>query len=335
MTKVNFSLNQVLHSSIPRLAGALLVVTLTIAWNSFAFSAQIHDAAKTGNIKAVTVLLKHNPRLVSAKDDNGYTPLHYAAAFGHKDIAEALLANKADPNAKDNIGQTPLHYAAAKGQDVLVRLLIGPKTNVTINAKANDGSTALLLASQNGHANIVQALLDTGADPNQPNNGGSTPLLLSSFLGYTRVVNMLIAKGARTDAKDQQGKTPLYYASYAGNTDIVQVLINHGADSADKAEPSKYFLKAQITKIDTAGNRLTVKIIRGSVLGAENAKELTFNMSEKCRYLGTSGLSGLKVNDIVNMNYSGQLAIGSFNFANATGSGSLTYTINLIALISE
>ena len=28
---------------------------------------------------------------------------------GHKDVAELLLANKAEVNAKDNDGETPLH----------------------------------------------------------------------------------------------------------------------------------------------------------------------------------------------------------------------------------
>ena len=37
------------------------------------------------------------------------TLLHYAALKNHKDLAELLLANKADVNAKDNYGNTPLH----------------------------------------------------------------------------------------------------------------------------------------------------------------------------------------------------------------------------------
>ena len=38
------------------------------------------------------------------------TPLHWAADAGHKDVAELLLANKADVNAKNNRGETPLFY---------------------------------------------------------------------------------------------------------------------------------------------------------------------------------------------------------------------------------
>ena len=42
------------------------------------------------------------------------TPLHYAAANGHKEIAELLIEKGADLNAKNVVGMTPLHYATTK-----------------------------------------------------------------------------------------------------------------------------------------------------------------------------------------------------------------------------
>ncbi|MGO8926242.1 MAG: ankyrin repeat domain-containing protein, partial [Limisphaerales bacterium] len=51
------------------------------------------------------------------------TPLHLAARLGHKDVAELLLASKADVNAKDNGGQTPLHLAVVFGHKDVAELL--------------------------------------------------------------------------------------------------------------------------------------------------------------------------------------------------------------------
>jgi len=43
--------------------------------------------------------------------------------YGHEDIAELLLANKADINAKDKTGWTPLHAALSQGQQDMADLL--------------------------------------------------------------------------------------------------------------------------------------------------------------------------------------------------------------------
>ena len=81
----------------------LATVLTVLAWTMPAFSGEIHDAAKTGDLAKVQALLKDNHDLVFSKDNNGGTPLHWAALNGHKDVAELLLANRADVNAKDNV----------------------------------------------------------------------------------------------------------------------------------------------------------------------------------------------------------------------------------------
>ena len=43
----------------------------------------------------------------NAKNDGGFTPLHYAASWDHKEIAELLIAKGAGVNAKTNDGTTP------------------------------------------------------------------------------------------------------------------------------------------------------------------------------------------------------------------------------------
>ena len=76
------------------------------------------------------------------------TPLHWRRLNGHKDVAELLLANKADVNAKDNDGETPLHMAAFKGHKDVAELLLANKADV--NAKDNDGCDAFALCGGEG-----------------------------------------------------------------------------------------------------------------------------------------------------------------------------------------
>ena len=60
-----------------------------------------------GNIEAVKQHLDAGTD-VNAKDVIKRTPLHYAAFYGHKVVAELLIAEGADVNAKTKSGFTPL-----------------------------------------------------------------------------------------------------------------------------------------------------------------------------------------------------------------------------------
>ena len=69
----------------------------------------IHIAAK-GDIEAVKQHLAAGTD-VNAKSEDGGTPLHLAAEYGHKEIVELLIAKGADVNATDEDGETPLDHA--------------------------------------------------------------------------------------------------------------------------------------------------------------------------------------------------------------------------------
>jgi len=60
--------------------------------------------------------------------------LHKAAGWGHKEVAELLIANGADVNAKDEDGDTPLVYAEGEIADLLRKH--GGKTGEELKAEA-------------------------------------------------------------------------------------------------------------------------------------------------------------------------------------------------------
>ena len=74
------------------------------------------------------------------------TPLHDAAAYGHTEVAELLLAKGADVNAKADGqgGATPLLAAAFNGWRDTAELLLAKGAD--INAKDLHGSTPLFMA---------------------------------------------------------------------------------------------------------------------------------------------------------------------------------------------
>jgi len=115
----------------------------------------INQAIFDGNIEAVKQHLAAGTD-VNAKDDNGWTPLHFAVYYGHKEIVELLITKGAEVNAKDNNGWTPLHLAAENGRKQVAELLIA--NGADVNAKDNNGWTPLHLAVDGGHTETADLL---------------------------------------------------------------------------------------------------------------------------------------------------------------------------------
>ncbi len=85
--------------------------------------------------------------------------------------------------------------AATAGDLVRVKSLIAARADV--NAKANDGETALMWASYKGHAEVVEALLAARADVNAKDQRGWTALKIAQVAGHTRMVKLLRQAGGK------------------------------------------------------------------------------------------------------------------------------------------
>ncbi|MBT5621356.1 MAG: ankyrin repeat domain-containing protein, partial [Verrucomicrobia bacterium] len=98
---------------------------------------------------------------VNAKSENGVTPLHMTFVYGHKEVAELLIAKGADVNAKGDGGLTPLHFATGVNYKKIVELLIAKGADV--NAKDNRlRKTPLDVAIMRKHAEIADLLRKHG-----------------------------------------------------------------------------------------------------------------------------------------------------------------------------
>jgi ankyrin repeat protein len=152
-----------------------------------------------------------------------------AAESGDSAGALALVAGKADVNARQEDGTTALHWAAYHDDLPLLRQLIaaGAKVNVT-----NDyGSTPLSEAAERADPQALRMLLQAGAEVESPNAQGQTALMSVARTDVVEAAKVLVAHGANVNATEKwRGQTALMWASAQGRAAMVQYLVAHGAD---------------------------------------------------------------------------------------------------------
>jgi len=132
------------------------------------------------------------------------------AGVGNKERIELFIKAGMNVNAKNNNGDTALMRASADDNFEVVKLLI--EKGADVNAKDNDGYTVLMVASSKADLAVATLLIKKGADVNASNNAAETALMLASLNGNFDMAQLLIEKGADVNAKSNNGKTALKYS---------------------------------------------------------------------------------------------------------------------------
>jgi ankyrin repeat protein len=81
------------------------------------------------------------------------------------------------------------------------------------------------------HPDIALFLLDRGIDVNAKSDNGRTALWWACQMGYEDVARQLLDRGAGIRAKNQEGHTPLFAAAMGAHPQIVRLLLERGADA--------------------------------------------------------------------------------------------------------
>ncbi|TVU02359.1 hypothetical protein EJB05_52144, partial [Eragrostis curvula] len=209
----------------------------------------MHAAASRGDYGE---LRKLGPEALAARDREGRTVLHAAAAAGEAEAAAVLVDMGADTMAVDARGRTPLDVAREKGyQEVVEALerwelvmtaarrgdvqslesLLSKRTGV--RGRDQYGLTALHLAAIKGHCDVIAMLTGSGCmDVEYEDVEGHRPLHLAVEGGHAEAVELLLDMGADVNAKTRRGATPLQTADIMGHETIAQLLSSRGAEAA-------------------------------------------------------------------------------------------------------
>ncbi|KAI9857975.1 MAG: hypothetical protein M1813_007945 [Trichoglossum hirsutum] len=199
---------------------------------------------------------------ISARTNDGLTPLHLAAEKGFTGAIRILLARGADPLARNRFSSMPLSSAAYSGSSTAVDLLMkvdhlpdaqdqfgrtalhyaaegcdGPTLKKLVDAtnwtcRYRSGPTPLNCAVGYGRLEALVVLLEAGMPLSMVSTSGWTALHSAAALGNEVLVRELLARGAGLNVTNNFGVSPAYCAYGHGNSALSELLTLPTRDSA-------------------------------------------------------------------------------------------------------
>lgn len=196
---------------------------------------------------------------IDAHDQDGISPLMFAAYRGDEEVCQVLLEARADVHRRDRNGLTPLmHGAAARGSDACKVLL---QASAEVDAADNSGRSVMMHAVESADGeSAIQAvvahevcalLLARRANIDHQDANGCTALILATIAGSTALMPLLLAAGADPKLHDSFGSSALDYAKAEEHELIAELL-----SAAERAENARIACEAGQKRYKDAAERL-------------------------------------------------------------------------------
>ncbi|KAL1967786.1 hypothetical protein VTN77DRAFT_2475 [Rasamsonia byssochlamydoides] len=198
----------------------------------------IMQLARLGEVGAMQKLFETKKYNAKYKDEEGITPLHWAAINNQYAMCRFLLDSGADVNAKGGESvATPAMWAAQRCHYYIVDLLLQRGADPLLTDV--QGYNILHLATIDGNAYLLVLLLHQGIPVDVTDPQGHTGLMWAAYKGFPACVDLFLRWGANVNAADEGGLTPLHWALVKGSHPCVQKIIEYGADRFAKTRDGK------------------------------------------------------------------------------------------------
>ncbi|RZF44445.1 hypothetical protein LSTR_LSTR002218 [Laodelphax striatellus] len=185
----------------------------------------VFDLVRNGAVSDIECLVeKLGAESLSARDEWGYTPAHWAALDGNVEVMRYLVERAApvDLPCLGTQGPRPIHWACRKGHTAVVQVLL--QAGVAVNAADFKGLTPLMTACMFGRAATAAFLLGMGALNHLTDINGDTALHWAAYKGHPDLIRLLMYSGVDLEKADNFGSSPLHLACLSGNVTCVKIL---------------------------------------------------------------------------------------------------------------
>lgn len=198
----------------------------------------------------LTLVACSDPPTTASDDDLGRSGVDEALidAAWDNDVAgaEQLIADGGDVNHQDGTRQSAYLIATSEGHLELLELTLRNGADVTSLDSFN--GTGLIRAAERGHAAVVGRLLQAGIDVDHVNNLGWSALHEAIILGsgderYVDTVRLLVAGRADVSLPTGGDMAPLQLAFDHGQ-DVIVATIEAALDTDSPREPNDALLDA-------------------------------------------------------------------------------------------
>ena len=191
-------------------------------------------AVKNGKVSKVKQMIDNatiTKTLVNVKDDNGNTPMMWAAKKGFIDIVKLLGNAGARVNTTNKDNWTALCFAASNNRPQVAEYLL--KLNAKVDfACGKNAETPLLLSAANGaNPTMIRIFVNHTANVNATDADQETPLMKVASTKQIDSARTLIKAGAKVNANTEKGMSPAMKAVFAVNLPMVKFLIENGGEA--------------------------------------------------------------------------------------------------------
>ena len=179
---------------------------------------------------------------------------------------------------------TPLIIASSEGHLDIVRKLISAGANVDAkDACPEMRRTALHYACSLGHRSVALVLLDNGSRANERDHNLKTPLMLALIFGYEDIALEVISRlGDDVGVKDSEGRSALFYAHKKTFKKCIEMLLSK-LDQGN--EEDREVIEARAWLEDFNKKQLCRACSDGDLTKVKQLIRNGYNIEEQAEYL--------------------------------------------------